>query len=175
MYFFFCWYFENALINIKNLSWKTWHESCTPFPAHIIFAVILDGLYLVLRHWFRVRIGTCTSCMIFAKVPPSDVRPQPTTIPVSPAGSSPEYNRKEVMWCRKPVKLNLCCSTISYLHLVNTQVEWFLKNWLVFAAWGELYRGYTNSHQNDDASLSMIQLSSQTRCRLSQFDHGLPI
>lgn len=49
-----------------------------------IFAVILDDRYFILLHCANVRMGTLTCCTIPGKAPPSDVRPQPTAIPVLP-------------------------------------------------------------------------------------------
>lgn len=60
-----------------------------PRPAHIMLGVILEARYLEARHSASVRMGTCTSWMTAGSWPPSSVRPQPTTVPARPAGSSP--------------------------------------------------------------------------------------
>lgn len=52
--------------------------------------VILDALYFNPRHCCSDKIGTRTSCTIAGSCPPSEVLPQPTTMPSLPAGSIPE-------------------------------------------------------------------------------------
>lgn len=53
-----------------------------------IFGVMRDDRYFMFRHWLSDNIGTRTCCTIAGRDPPSDVRPQPTAMPVLPAGSN---------------------------------------------------------------------------------------
>lgn len=60
---------------------------CKPSFILTIFDVIRDARYFMLRHWSSVKIGTSTCWTNAGSVPPSEVRPQPTTVPNWPAGS----------------------------------------------------------------------------------------
>ena len=80
---------KRTQMKLKRCASDTWQESSLPFPAQSMFAVILEGLYLVLLHSCWVSMGTWTSCTTEANCPPSEVRPQPTTVPNFPAGSTP--------------------------------------------------------------------------------------
>lgn len=75
-------------IRIKNV------ESLT------MFAVILDDRYFIFLHCANVRIGTLTCCTMPGNAPPSDVRPQPTAIPVLPVNhhidTFIEFNKNEI-------------------------------------------------------------------------------
>lgn len=148
----------------------TWHESCVPFPAHSIFGVILDGLYLLLRHWPNVKMGTWTSCTTEANIPPSDVLPQPTTVPVNPDGSSPATRNCSISKLDQSANQQL--RKYTNRPVVDILVVRFLKILPVYVILTTLCRGCRNSRRNDDVWLLKIRLASLSHYHLSQFDRG---
>lgn len=106
----------------EKVSWKSqlaWHESvfCLMPPAQsfserngncyvdimrdsdwdrtlTMFGVILDARYFIPLHWSSVRTGTFTCCRMPGNDPPSEVLPQPTTVPTFPDGSIDSCGRQ---------------------------------------------------------------------------------
>jgi hypothetical protein len=62
-----------------------------------IFGVILDDRYFIPLHCSSVKTGTFTCCRIPGSDPPSDVLPQPTTVPTFPDGSIDSFG-KQIGW-----------------------------------------------------------------------------
>lgn len=104
----------------RKLMISPWHESCFPLPAHNMFCVILDARYFILLHWSSVRMGTWTCCTMPGRVPPSEVRPQPTAVPMRPCGSLLSFG--------KHTGLMVLVNTTG-LRSFNNAMSWLYEFW----------------------------------------------
>jgi hypothetical protein len=141
-----------------------WHESIAPLPAHNMYEVILDALYFIALHWESVRMGTSTSCTTLGSIPPSVVRPHPTTVPVFPAGSLPTRQQ-----------INHDQISVSGAHQSADKLDecfWWTRR--VFGASRELCRGCTTLGRNSCVWLWRIPPSSWRGCLQWWTGRGLP-